>query len=106
MKNMSIYFLRVTDREKNITSNEESNPERSVSAIWRFIIEFHKIMNSFCTCLTFGDRAASTLVYIRKTQDKRIFTSRRVMILGISERYCGRNCDCLEGFLHEIKMAF
>ena len=33
MKNMTTYFLRVTHREKNITSNEESNPERSVSAI-------------------------------------------------------------------------
>ena len=32
-KYTSIYFLRVTDGEKNITSNEESNPERSVSAI-------------------------------------------------------------------------
>ena len=106
MKNMTIYFLRVTHREKNITSNEESNPERSVSAIWRFIIELQKSMYSFCTCLTFGDRAASTLVYIRKTQDKRIFTSRKAMMLGISERYYGRNRDCLEGFLHEIKMAF
>ena len=68
--------------------------------------ELQKIMNSLCTCLTFGDGAASTLVYIRKTQDKRIFTSRKAMMLNISERYCGRNCDCSEEFLHEIKMAF
>ena len=52
------------------------------------------------------DGAAFTLVYIRKTQDKRIFTSRKAMMLNISERYCGRNCDCSEEFFHEIKMAF
>ena len=107
MKNYtSIKFLQLRDKEKNLTSNGESNHEPSVFAIWRFIIELQKIRNNFCTCLTFRNRPASTLVYIRKTQDKRIFTSRKAMMLGISERYCGRNCDCSEGFLHEIKIDF
>ena len=98
--------LSSEEQRKKLTSNEKSNPKCSVFAVWRPTIELQKIMNSLCTCLTFGDGAASTLVYIRKTQDKRIFTWRKAMMLNISERYCGRNCDCSEEFFHEIKMAF
>ena len=97
------------EEKKKLAFNGESNPKRFVFAIWRFIIELQKIMKSFCTCLTCGDGAAPTLTYIRKTQGKRIFTPRKFMMLGISERYCGMNCYCSEGvyarnqngFLHE-----
>ena len=92
--------------KKYLTSKEKSNPKRSVFAIWRFTIELQKIMNSFCTCLTRGDGAASTLTYIRKTQDKKIFIPRKAMVSGISERYCGRNCYCSEGFYARNQNGF
>ena len=92
--------------KKYLTSKEKSNPKRSVFAIWRFTIELQKIMNSFCTCLTRGDGAASTLTYIRKTQDQKIFIPRKAMVLGISERYCGRNCYCSEGFYARNQNGF